>query len=93
MDWKRLRPLVRWAGTVLLLGWLFIKVPWTQVWPVWQQLSLRTWLLAIVLTVLALVVSAYKWRLILTEPAAGAPPFGFLLRVYFIALVPRVQIH
>ncbi|WP_459931349.1 lysylphosphatidylglycerol synthase transmembrane domain-containing protein [Desulfosporosinus burensis] len=77
---------IRFGGTVLLLGWLFAKVPWERVWPVWQQLSLGAWLAAVLLTILATVVSAYKWKLILTEPGIEAPKFGFLLRIYFIGL-------
>jgi len=81
-----LRQGIRFGGTVLLLGWLFVKVPWERVWPVWQQLSPGAWLAAVLLTVLAMVVSAYKWQLILTEPGMETPKLGFLLRIYFIGL-------
>ncbi|ODA39966.1 lysylphosphatidylglycerol synthase transmembrane domain-containing protein [Desulfosporosinus sp. BG] len=81
-----LRQGIRFGGTVLLLGWLFVKVPWERVWPVWQQLSLADLLAAVILTVMAMVVSAYKWQLILTEPGMEAPKLGFLLRIYFIGL-------
>lgn len=81
-----LRQGIRFGGTVLLLGWLFVKVPWERVWPVWQQLSLADWLAAVLLTILAMVVSAYKWQLILIEPGMERPKLGFLLRIYFIGL-------
>lgn len=81
-----LQPGTRFVGTLLLFAWLLIKVPWESVWLVWQQLSPGAWMAATLLTVLSLVVSAYKWQLILAEPGMEAPKLGFLLRVYFIGL-------
>lgn len=77
---------IRFGGTLLLLAWLLAKVPWERVWLVWQQLSSGAWLAATLLTVLSMVVSAYKWQLILAEPGMEKPTLGFLLRVYFIGL-------
>lgn len=78
--------LLRLAVTGLLLFLLFRKVPWQEVWPAWKGLSGGSLLLALVLTVLSLVVSAYKWHLLLEEPGAFAPATGRLLRIYFIGL-------
>jgi len=78
--------LIRCLVTVFLLAILFRRVPWQEVWPVWQGLPLRVWFLAVALAVLSMLISAYKWQLILAEPGETTPGTGRLLRIYLIGL-------
>ncbi|TDA67479.1 MAG: flippase-like domain-containing protein [Clostridia bacterium] len=76
----------RLAVAAVLLWLLFRQVPWGQFWLAWRDLSLPAVLASSGLTILSMVVSAWKWRLVLEEPGLATPGTARLFRLYLVGL-------
>lgn len=80
------RVLGRLALAGLLLLALSRQVSWPQLWAVWQGLAAWSIGLACLLTLLSMLVSGFKWRLVLAEPGLTSPGTRKLMRYYLIGL-------
>ncbi len=82
---RRLVLLSKALVAVLLVAYLLWQADWTAVWQAMVDTGPFLLLAALALMLLSVSISAWKWQMILRLHGAGIP-FGFLHRVYFIAV-------
>ncbi len=82
---RRLVLLSKAMVAVLLVAYLLWQADWTAVWQAMVDTGPLLLLAALVLMLLSVSISAWKWQMILRLHGAEIP-FGFLHRVYFIAV-------
>lgn len=59
--WRRLRPWVRVGGSLALLAWVASGLEWEAFGEAWRRVDAVTWGVAVVLYVVAQVVSGVRW--------------------------------
>ncbi|MBD3640588.1 MAG: flippase-like domain-containing protein [Marinobacter sp.] len=80
----RLRLVLRWGATLALVGVVFWHLDQTRVWEVLRTLSPLILLPVFLLTVMQVVLSAWRWRFTLSRLRLSLP-FGQAVREYYLA--------
>jgi hypothetical protein len=80
-----MKNVVRILGSLLLVGFLAWRLDWRQLGEAFTTLDLRLWVLAVLVYILAQLVSSLRWQL-LAAPLGFSSSLGRFVSLYFVGM-------